>query len=268
MQGRLGLLAFGGGLPREIVSANPDCHVVTFETTGADLGSSTGHLHRFDALDPVIAELRAAGVDRVVFAGALGRPEFSPRPGDVAAARIAAQLANPAVGDDQLVRCIIAVFEGAGLSVVGAHQVAPALVSDAGMLAGREPDAAQMADAYFARDVLIALGPHDIGQAAVVAGGRCLGIETLGGTDAMLAGVAALPDARRHAVGGVLVKMPKPGQDLRVDMPAIGPTTVETARRAGLAGIVICANRVLVLAREQTLSAVQAAGMFLTAEDF
>ena len=114
--------------------------------------------------------------------------------------------------------------------------------------------------------ILGALAPVDVGQGCVVAGGLCLGIETLQGTDALLRFVAATPEALRGDRRGVLVKRPKDGQDLRVDMPAIGPATVQAAAEAGLEGIAIEAGRVLLIDRPALVEACEATGLFLLAE--
>jgi DUF1009 family protein len=141
--------------------------------------------------------------------------------------------------------------------VVGAHALRPDLVAEAGCLAGGPLPG----DVARARAVLDALGPLDVGQAAVAARGQVLGIETLQGTDAMLDFVARTAPGS----GGVLVKRPKPGQDLRFDMPAIGPDTVRHAAAAGLAGIEIAAGRVLLLDRDAVLAACAETGLSLWA---
>jgi len=110
---------------------------------------------------------------------------------------------------------------------------------------------------------LDALGPLDLGQAGVVAAGVCLGVEAIEGTDALLARVAALPEARRPMAGGVLVKLAKPGQDRRIDLPSIGPRTVEGAARAGLRGIVVEADAANLIERDAMIRAADAAGLFL-----
>ena len=100
----------------------------------------------------------------------------------------------------------------------------------------------------------------------VVADGQALGVETAQGTDAMLRFVAQTPPELRQRARGVFVKAPKPGQDLRIDMPAVGPGTIAAVAEAGLAGIVIRADKVLILDREASLRAAEEAGIFLLAE--
>ena len=121
------------------------------------------------------------------------------------------------------------------------------------------------ADIAFGARLLEALSGFDAGQGAVVAAGRVLAIEAAEGTDAMLARVAELRAngrLRRMGPAGVLVKAPKRGQDLRLDMPAVGPNTIEGAARAQLRGVALAAGRVLLVERERCAREADAAGLF------
>ncbi|MGR3455976.1 LpxI family protein [Pseudooceanicola sp.] len=266
MAGRLGLLAFRGGLPAAVLHANPGAYVVTFEGVEAEVPSSSGAPARFEKMGAVIKALKGAGVDRLVMAGGLARPPLDAKKLDLTTMAFAPKLMKALkTGDDGLLRAVIGFFEGHGLRVVGAHEVVPGLTAEPGLLAGPSPDKDALADAAKATEILTALAPLDLGQGAVVAGGLCLGIEALQGTDAMLAAVAATEPAKRPRARGVLVKLPKVGQDLRVDMPAIGPGTVQAAARAGLGGIVIAAGQVLLIEREALLATAEREGLFLLA---
>ncbi|MGF1551756.1 MAG: UDP-2,3-diacylglucosamine diphosphatase LpxI domain-containing protein, partial [Paracoccaceae bacterium] len=133
-------------------------------------------------------------------------------------------------------------------------------------LGRHRPGARDRADACRGAALLAALGPHDVGQAAVVAGGLVLAVEAIEGTDAMLDRVAALPRERRRASpppSGVLVKIPKPGQDARLDAPAVGPETVRRAARAGLRGIVGLAGGTQALDRAEIAAVADAHGLFV-----
>ena len=127
--------------------------------------------------------------------------------------------------------------------------------------APRSPSAENRADIDMAFEVVRALGRFDVGQAAVVVKGHVLAVEAAEGTDAMLARCAELRQSGRAARGGragVLVKAPKPGQEERVDMPTIGPDTVNKAAAAGLAGIAV-AGQVLMAERAATIAAAEPA---------
>ncbi|WP_116596962.1 LpxI family protein [Primorskyibacter marinus] len=268
MAGRLGLLAGSGQLPPCIFQAHPDAYCVTLKGMPHDLPNGAAREHRIEQLGALFDDLRAQGVTRVVMAGAMARPELDPAIFDAETVTLApAFKAALHHGDDGLLRHIVALFEERGFGVIGAHELVAGLTASAGLLCGPEPDDIAKADTERAAAVLSALSPLDLGQAAIVAGGLCLGIETLQGTDALLDMAAATQPERRPRAPGVLVKQPKHGQDLRVDMPSIGPRTIEGAKRAGLGGIVIAAGGVLILDRDATLSAAKEAGIFLQARD-
>jgi hypothetical protein len=266
--GRLAILAGQGALPQMIVAAHPQAVFVHFTgVTYAKLPQVQRLEASFEKFGEMFADLQAAGVTEVVFAGGLARPALNPANFDAKSMELAPRfMAAMAGGDDGLLRAVIAAFEEAGFAVRGAHEVIKGLTAEAGHLAGPMPSETDLADATRARAILTALGPLDVGQGAVVADGQVLGVETAQGTDAMLHFVMQTPDALRHRAKGVLVKLPKPGQDLRVDMPAIGPDTIRRAAEAGLAGIIIAAGQVLLIDRAATLADVEAAGLFLRAE--
>lgn len=224
---------------------------------------------RYEKLGRLFADLRKRDVGRVVLAGSIDRPALDPAALDLTTLRAAPRVTRALKqGDDALLRVVIALFEEAGFAVVGAHDLMPGLVLGPGAAGRHRPARADLDDAGRAAAILTALGSADLGQAAVVAGGLCLGVETVQGTDALLDFVARTGGRhRRDGARGVLVKRPKPGQDLRVDMPAIGPDTVAGAARAGLAGIVVTADAVMVLGRADTVAAADAAGLFLWAAE-
>ena len=140
----------------------------------------------------------------------------------------------------------------------------------AGTIGAKAPSPEDRADIDLGFRVVAALGRLDIGQAAVVSKGHVLAVEAAEGTDAMLARCAELRQAsasRRRGLSGVLVKSPKPGQEERVDMPTIGPGTVEKAARAGLAGIAVAAGKLLIADRAATIAAADMRGAVLVRPD-
>ena len=212
--------------------------------------------------------LKAHGVTEVVMAGAMSRPPLDPAAFDPVMQALAPRLMVAMQGgDDALLRVVIEIFEEQGFTVRGAHEIDPELTAQSGVLAGAPLTQRQRSDAQRAQAILAALSERDVGQGAVVEGGLCLGIETLQGTDAMLDFVARTPPHLRSA-GGVLVKAPKADQDLRVDMPTIGPATLKAADKAGLSAIVVAAQRVIVLEPSATAALAGALNISLIAQDF
>ena len=263
--GRIAVIAGRGGLAAIVASAVESPLVAALEGFAPD-GLVPDLTFRVERLVPFLDHLADQGVTRVVFAGAVQRPRLDPALFDPATARLVPQLlAAMQGGDDAALRGVIAIFEDSGLEVVGVDQVAPDLVPGPGILAGSVTDGDRH-DAARAAAIVQALGAVDVGQGAVVAPGLCLAVEALPGTDAMLdfvarTGATLRPDL--HGARGLLYKAPKPGQDRRVDLPAIGPATVARAAAAGLAGIAWAAGGILLLDRAATIAAAEEAGLFL-----
>ncbi len=221
----------------------------------------------FERLGALFAAIRAAGCGEVVFAGAMTRPDLDPARFDAETARLAPRLIpDIGSGDDRTLRAIASIFEVAGFGVVAAHALLPELLATAGTMGQLAPTAADLADTERAAVIVAALGAADIGQGAVVAQGLCLGAETLQGTDAMLAFVGTTPRTLwpdPTGARGVLFKAPKPGQDQRMDLPAIGPATIRNAFDAGLGGVAVQAGGVLMLDRAATIDVADRLGLFV-----
>ncbi len=258
------IIAGRGGLPAAIAAALDAPLVAAMEGFAPD-GLRPDLTFRLERLVPFLDTLHARGVTRVVFAGAVTRPRLDPALFDPATAQMVPRLlAAMAQGDDAALRAAIAIFEEAGLPVVGIEDVVPALVPGPGVLCGT-PTPQDDHDATRAATIVAALGAADVGQGAVVQQGLCLAVEALPGTDAMLAAVAGMAPLRPAPRGGLLWKAPKPGQDRRIDLPALGPATVAAAARAGLGGIAWEAGGVILLDRAATIAAAEDAGLFLWA---
>lgn len=264
---KLAILSGAGQLPRMIQQAHPDAYVVGFQGMPTQLGE-TAHLHRFEQLGGLFSDLHDRGVTHIVMAGAMSRPDFAPHLlDDFTKSALPALMAAMTQGDDYLLRHLIALIEGQGFSVIGAHALLP-LTQPAGVLVAQVPDAVKH-DITRADQVLKTLSPLDVGQGVVVENGLVLGIETLQGTDALLSFVASTAPQLRGPNGGVFVKRPKEGQDLRVDMPTIGPETIEQVAAAGLSGVVISPDACVVVDVPQTIERAKRHGIFiLVAEAF
>jgi UDP-2,3-diacylglucosamine hydrolase len=166
-------------------------------------------------------------------------------------------------GDDVVLRGVARFFEARGFEVLAVHEIAPRLLAPVGSFSKLQPGPQDLDDIALGFRVTHALGLFDIGQAAVVARNYVLAVEAAEGTDEML---RRCRDLNRWGFGsrkGVLVKRPKPGQDLRFDLPAIGPNTIELAAEAGLAGIAIEAGSVLVAGLEELVEKADKTGLFL-----
>jgi hypothetical protein len=157
-------------------------------------------------------------------------------------------------------------FEKEGFAIEGAQEVMGDLALAVGALGRFAPGDEHAADIAKAVTMARSIGDLDIGQGAVVCDGLVLAVEAQEGTDAMLSRVADLPADLHGAPSrrrGVLAKVAKPIQEERVDLPTIGVATIAGADRAGLAGIVGVAGRMLVVDRAAVVAAADAAGIFV-----
>ncbi len=169
-------------------------------------------------------------------------------------------------GDDRLLSGVAGVAESGGMRVVGVKDVAPEVFVPEGVMGRHAPSERDKADIARALTVIGALGPFDVGQAAVVANNHVLAVEAAEGTDNMLVRIAELRKLGRVTSPpgvGVLVKAPKPGQDRRFDLPSIGPCTIENIARAGLAGVAVAAGSTMIADADQAIAAADRAGIFL-----
>jgi UDP-2,3-diacylglucosamine hydrolase len=213
---------------------------------------------------------RAENCRNLVFIGTLVRPALSDIRLDWGTLRVIRGIwAAFRGGDDHLLSGIGRIFEQQGFRLVGLKEVAPDLLMPEGTVTRKLPDQDALADIARGQEVLRALGPFDIGQAVVVIDGHVIGIEGIEGTDGLLARIAALRSEgriRARQGRGVLVKAPKSQQDLRFDLPTIGPRTVEGVAAAALAGLAAASGNTLVADPQTMIEAADAAGLFVTGQ--
>lgn len=203
----------------------------------------------------------------VTLAGGLNRPSPAALVSALAAFRDREEIARVAArGDDNLLRGAIDLIRSQGHELIGVREIAPDLLAQPGVHGAHRPAAADELAIRTGFGLLDAISAFDVGQAAVVAGERVIAMEGPEGTDRMLARARAIGRPglfKRRLRGGILVKAPKRGQDLRVDLPAIGPRTVVNAARAGLSGIAVASGYTLVIDRRGTVAAADRLGLFL-----
>ncbi|MEM6386676.1 MAG: UDP-2,3-diacylglucosamine diphosphatase LpxI [Pseudomonadota bacterium] len=297
------LISGTGDLPRLIYEAlDPKPYVVALEGFPPK-HIPHHRLFRLETLGTLISGLVARGITEVCFAGAIERPPLVASMLDTATMPLVPRIKTALEqGDDAALRAVIGFFEEAGLTVKGAHELVPSLVPAAGVPTAKKPDAHAERDLARAKQVVAAMGEADLGQSCIVCKSQVLAVESVMGTDWMLQVIAlfraanigvamtgtnlrflpggealakflsstsglpvvdamGLPDAIRF--GGVFYKAPKPNQDLRADMPVIGPETLRMVAAAALDGIVVKAGSVMVLDQEATIRLADQLDLFL-----
>lgn len=189
---------------------------------------------RLETLGTLLQNLQTRGITELCMLGAITRPTIDPKEIDTATLPLVPRLQQAlSQGDDGALRVVIEVIEESGIAVIGAHELMPVLLPPVTKVQEKHIKDANTGEAQVAQ-----MGNADLGQACVVLNGELVISETDAGTDVMLTGLSA--------PNGVLFKAPKPNQDRRVDLPAIGPNTAKLAAAAGLVGIIIEAGGVMV----------------------
>jgi hypothetical protein len=208
-------------------------------------------------LGKIAEALRSAGCSEAVFCGGISKPRlFDVRP-DWLGLKVLAGLRS--FGDDAALRAIASALEGEGVKIVSPMPLLPGLVAPKGPVGKRRLSADQRRDVEVGLQAARALGALDLGQTVVVKRGVVLAVEAVEGTDACIARGGAL--ARGGGDGPVVVKVVKPGQDLRFDLPAVGPGTVEALRAAGCSALALEAGQTVLIDRELLAAAADQAGL-------
>lgn len=259
---RIGILAGGKSLPIEIAESlktrGVPVHIVALEGEAGDaIERYSPAWVNWGQIGKIIASFKKADCEKIVIAGSVKRPDLATVQPDFGLLR-----ALPTVlklirvgGDDAILRGVIAYLQRFDLEIIGVAEVAPELLLPIGRFAGPAERFTDLSDIGLGFGVLKALAPFDVGQAVVVSAGRVLAIEAAEGTDRMLERLTVQRHRQLHDAQsierGFLIKAPKAGQDLRVDLPAIGPQTVRAVAAADLNGIAVEGKRVLALERSE-----------------
>ncbi len=268
----LGIIAGLGQLPVHVAAAaaarSQGVYVIRLKGfVEPALEGLPGEIIGVAEIGKIFKALKKAGCKDVCFCGIVKRPDFSSlKPDRKGISLLPKFVAAARKGDDALLRLLVEIFDNEGFCVIGADEASGNLLVGEGVLAGMMPDEAQMSDLKKAAQIAAETGRLDIGQGAIVCDGLVLCVEAQEGTDQMLTRCASLDETIRGTTEnrrGVLVKRPKPMQERRIDLPAIGIKTVEGAAAAGLAGIGFEANGALLMDEVEVRARAEQLGLFL-----
>ncbi len=268
-QPALGIIAGGGELPRVLIQAcqeiNRPYFVLAIEDTADEATSALAGEHcawiRLGAIGKAFDLMRKHSVSELVMAGRVTRPRIASLRPDMKGAKLLARISSQLLsGDNELLSSIVTFLEEEGFRVVGAEEVVRDLVTPEGMIGSIYPDKRAQADIETGARVARSIGALDIGQAVIIENGLTLGVEAIEGTDALIRRCAPL---RREERGGVLIKVRKPQQERRVDLPTIGVQTIETLAECGFAGVAVEAGASLILNRKEVARRADALGVFV-----
>jgi len=267
MAKKLGIIAGGGDIPKALISQckqqNRDYFVVAIEgNADKDLIDNTvPHIWiRIGQAGTGFKKLAEEKVEEVVMIGTIRRPSLKDLVPDLRTAAFFAKLGMKSIGDDGILRALVKELENDNLIVRGIQEVMPEILIKEGVLGKVKPSAQAIEDIKRAVEVATELGRLDVGQAVIVQQGLVLGVEGIEGTGEF---IRRCGDYKRKGDGGVLVKVRKPQQDMRIDLPTIGDRTVISAYQSGLVGIVLHAGNGLIANEKETIALADKYGIFV-----
>ena len=264
---KLGIIAGGGSLPRSLIrhcqTVGRDFFVIAIEGNAdpALFNDEIPHLWiRLGQAGTGFKRFRDEKVEEVVMIGTIRRPSFKELIPDMRTTAFFTKIGVKALGDDGILRALIKEIEAEKMRVVGIHEVMNNILVRPGILGKVKPGKDDYVDIRRGVAAAFELGRLDIGQSVVVQQGLVLGVEAIEGTDELIKRCSAY---KRKGNGGVLVKLRKPQQDMRIDLPTIGTRTVENAKASGLNGLAVHAGNTLIVDEEEVIRAADKAGLFI-----
>lgn len=263
---RIGLIAGQGELPCQIIAhcqkQGIEVFALAFEgQTPLQTVANIPHTFvKLGAIGKALDFFHSEGIKDVVFAGAIRRPSLSELSLDWTGTRWLAKIGLNSLGDDGVLKAIIALMADEGFRVHGANDILSEIFALPGCLTALHPTADDLNDITKGTAILKQLGDLDIGQALVIQQGLVLGIEAIEGTAGLIERVSLY---KRQGRGPILVKMTKPNQTTKIDLPTIGTDTIRQAHGCGFAGIAIESQRTQILSYSNTIDTANQLGVFI-----
>lgn len=264
---KLGIIAGGGVLPQTLINycqqINREFFVIAIENN-ADRAIFTPDIpHKWIRIGQAgrgFKMFKEEKVEEVIMIGTIHRPSLADLVPDLRTAAFFARIGLKSVGDDGILRALIKEIESENMRVVGIHEVLPDLLVKSGVLTKHKPDKQAQADIKRGVEVALELGRLDVGQSVIVQQGLVLGVEGIEGTDKLIERCGTY---QRKGSGGVLIKLRKPQQDMRVDLPTIGSRTIENLHRSGMRGIAVHSGNALIVDEPEVIALADKYGMFI-----
>ncbi|MCL2039160.1 MAG: UDP-2,3-diacylglucosamine diphosphatase LpxI [Bacteroidetes bacterium] len=263
---KLGILAGNGTMPKEVIehckAIKRDFFVVGIEpfVLPETLYETPHILVKIGEIGKIFKYFQANKVKEVVFAGGIRRPSFKELIPDWEGAKLITKLAIKKMSDDNIFRVLIDEIELKGFKVVGAHEVMPQMLFSEGVYGKTKPSKEDFEDIQIGIKVAKTLGELDVGQSCVVQEGIILAVEAREGTDNMIDRISAL---KRDGKAPVLIKMAKPKQEIRVDLPTIGTRTIEFMKKNGVKGLAVEIGSTIFLEKEKVIKMANEAKIFI-----
>lgn len=264
---KLGIIAGGGELPQKLLdwcdANHRPYYALAIHGNAQETYFTRNIPHEWIRIGQAgtgFKRFKEEGVKEIILIGTIKRPTFAELVPDLRTAAFFAKLGTKALGDDGILRALVKEIESEGMKVVGIQEVVPDLLVREGVLTKKKPDKEDEEDIRRGVEVASALGRLDVGQSVVIQQGLVLGVEGIEGTDKLITRCA---EYKRKGKTPLLVKLRKPQQDMRIDLPTIGTRTVENAHNSGFKGIAVHAGNTLIVNEPEVIKLADKYGMFI-----
>ena len=267
---KLGIIAGNGLLPSELTNIYTKqgglCHLIALSGQ-CDIELIKNFQHEVFYIGnagAIIDYCYKHEIQDIIFVGGINRPDLKSIKLDFTGSILMAKIIKQKIlGDDNILRIIANFFEEKGFNVISAKNILSMNYGDKdniSLLTNKAPSYSDNNDIQLGIKVVTNLGALDIGQSAIVERVYVLGVEAAEGTDNLIERCAIL---RKQSSGGVLVKMMKPSQDSRMDIPVIGPNTIEIMAKLKYNGIALQKEGVIIVKQEDTVALANKYGIFI-----
>lgn len=264
---KLGIIAGGGELPQKLlqwcVANNHPYYALAIQGNAQPEYFTDDIKHEWIRIGQAgtgFKRFKEEGVKEIILIGTIKRPTLAELVPDLRTATFFAKLGTKALGDDGILRALVKEIESEGMKVVGIQEVVPNLLVREGVLTKRKPDKEDEEDIRRGVEVASTLGKLDVGQSVVIQQGLVLGVEGIEGTDKLIIRCA---EYKRKGKAPLLVKLRKPQQDMRIDLPTIGAQTIENAYNSGFKGVAVHAGNTLIVNEPEVIKLANKYGMFI-----
>ncbi|MDD4556785.1 MAG: UDP-2,3-diacylglucosamine diphosphatase LpxI [Alphaproteobacteria bacterium] len=264
---KLGIIAGGSTIPKrlidECVAQGRDFFVLCIEGNADETYFTDAIPHKWIRIGQSgtgFKLFKDEKVQDVVMIGTIKRPTLSDLIPDLRTTMFFTKIAAKSLGDDGILRALANDIEHEGMKIKGVHEVMPEILAREGIMTKTKPDKQALQDIKRGVEVCLELGRLDVGQAVIVQQGLILAVEGIEGTDKL---IERTKDYQRKGEKPILVKLRKPNQDMRLDLPTIGLRTIEKAIESGLRGVAVHAGNALMVDEKEAIELANKHNIFI-----
>lgn len=266
--GKIAILAGSGLLPLHLYKSckakGIECHIIGLkDQVSLDLFNKNVPIDiiAMHSVSEIIKKIRSLGISKVLLAGKVKRTGISKLLLDIKGSRLFAKIIKHGMSDNNILTAIIAFLEDEGLEVISANAILTDIMASKGNISEAKPNTEDMNDIKHGIKILKKISECDVGQALVIQGGLILGVEAAEGTDELVKRCGAIK--QKEGKKPILIKALKTGQDIRADLPCIGPDTIENLYNNGFSGITIESGFTCILNFDETLKRAKKYNVFI-----